>query len=117
MSGAARIVSIVLALLVLAIVGLRAVGLRDAGSVHEVTAHVNGRGGAADLALAATDARAADALSAAGGQACKPPGGFVKTLLDYRGPDAVVVNEVIPSGQSFRFRWDCRLHVLRMADQ
>lgn len=103
--------------LALVVFGLRDVGFGEGGSTRDVTVHVDGLGGMTDIALASADNHGADTLMHAGKQECKSPGGMFKTLLGYRGPKAVIINEVVPSGNTFRFRWDCRLSVLRMADQ
>ncbi len=111
--------SIVVAFMSLApvVFGLRDVGFREGGSTRDVTVHVDGLDGMTDIALASADNHVAETLMQAGKRACKPPGGALKQLAGYRGPKAVFINEVVPSGRTFRFRWDCRLSVLRMADQ
>jgi hypothetical protein len=106
-----------LVILALVLFALRGLGFRDGASVRTVTTRVNGLGGVADLTVTSGHGPAGSAIAHAGRQACKPPGGALKTLLDFRGPKVVFVNEVIPSGLTFRFRWDCRLQVLRIADQ
>jgi hypothetical protein len=114
----ARVVVIVFGLLTIAGFGLREVGFRSDKSTREVTVHTAGPGGTLDFAgLGAGGSQSTDVLMSTGGQVCKPPGGVVNILLRVRGPKAVFLTEIIPSGQTFRLRYDCRLHVLRMADQ
>jgi hypothetical protein len=118
MSRTARIIVIVLASVVGLVFVLRDLGFHDGASTREVTVHVVGSGGMADLAQgSATGAADLTTLEAAGGQACKPRAGVLRTILAVRGPKAVFLTEIVPSGQTFRLRWDCRLHALRMADQ
>jgi hypothetical protein len=118
MTRTARIIVIVAASVVGLLFVLRGLGFHDGASTREVTVHVVGLGGMTDLALGpASGAADLTTLEAAGGMACKPRGGVLRTLLAVRGPKAVFLTEIVPSGQTFRLRWDCRLHALRMADQ
>jgi hypothetical protein len=113
-----RVVVIVVVLAALAGFGLREIGFRSGPSTREVTVHTAGPGGTLDFAgLAAGPSPSVDVLMTAGGHGCKPPAGVVNTLLDMRGPKAVFLTEIVPSGQTFRLRYDCHLRVLRMADQ
>ena len=119
----ARFVILVPVFLVLIVFGLRVAGFRDGPRTPELKVQTNGPGGAADLMASASsnpaDAEAVNALSNAGAQACKHSSGVLKEVLGFRGPTAVFLTEITgePRRVAGRFRWDCRLHVLRLADQ